>query len=309
MLALRARVRIPLLTILVSLMVSPLASVLSSPGAVAQTRLAKSPRKRVLVVAANLLEGFNDNDVADMTEIGVFADRLMSQVPYAPDALLVQEVRRKSARYVARVMGEKTGFDYAVLVNAGKDPWRKRDGRILKRDTAIVINADTMEPRGKDGYVVTKHPHKRGDKLQYKYNAYGAAREIGSHMDVPMLSVHIPGYRLRRRAKTFAKRLARAYPSTSRRDAPVIGGDFNDVSPVWLSGELKAKRWWRRLTGNRYRYSDAVFETTKRRGKDYIFAKSGVAAGGIDWSYDARAARGNPARFYSDHRFRWALLR
>ncbi|MGH2819428.1 MAG: hypothetical protein ACRDJ5_02105, partial [Actinomycetota bacterium] len=138
--------------------------------------LAPSPRERATVVTANLLEGFSDRDLRNMSELDVFVNRLMDDLPSDPDVLLLQEVRSRSANRVAELLTRRTDDRYVVAQNAGRDPFKKRNGRILKRDTAVVINNKTMVEAGRSGYIVTKYDPRRG-LPEYKYNARALVKE------------------------------------------------------------------------------------------------------------------------------------
>ena len=72
------------------------AQVIPSPLELAGSGSPESPVDELLVVSANLQEAFDDADVRDTKDIAGFSGRLLRQVPYKPDVLLLQEVRLSS---------------------------------------------------------------------------------------------------------------------------------------------------------------------------------------------------------------------
>ena len=267
-----------------------------------------SPPEQVTIVSNNLLEGFGEEDLRDMSEVGVFTERVLSIVPSIPDVLLLQEVRSKSAEYVARVMTQKTGQTYVVAVDAGVRPWWQTATRVIKMDTAIVINADTMVDVGPGGYVTTVKLA-AGEKPQYKRNARGFFEEKASGLQVSAVSIHIPEYKVTSRVKKLSDKLTEAYPSTSPDHYRVLGGDFNAAGLTRdASGSLVMNRWWETLTSSPYSYQDTIFHFLKRRGVDYIFARRGGLDAGYDSDYHHQEMSRDSDLFYSDHRFRWAVI-
>src|SRR5687768_17287391 len=95
---------IHLLTMLV--LVSVLGGALSSPSAAQAS--AHSPPGQLLVVATNLLEAWGD-EANNNSEMDIYVSRLLNQVPYLPDVLLLQEVKYRSARYVKNLLTRETG--------------------------------------------------------------------------------------------------------------------------------------------------------------------------------------------------------
>ena len=59
-----------------------------------------SPPGRVVVVTTNLQEAWQTADVRDHSEMENYVERLIDQLPYFPDVVLLQEVKLSSARYV-----------------------------------------------------------------------------------------------------------------------------------------------------------------------------------------------------------------
>ena len=269
----------------------------ASSGAV-RASAASTP---VAVVTINLQEGFNDgNDLRDMSEVNVFIGRLLKVLKQDPDVLLLQEVNSKSAHRVARVLTKKTGQPFRVAQDAGKRAWRQTKTRVYKADTAIVINTKTMEKAGKSGYIITTFDPPSG-KTEYKKNARAFVRQRAGGLELALASVHIPGGGpYIRSVKKVALGLTSKYGAGSARRFHVIGGDFNRVGVLSGStfGQIKTEKWWVWLTGGARDFNDTIYQVSREKGVDYIFAKGGVLGSGIDGSKLS----------YSDHRFRWAMV-
>jgi hypothetical protein len=285
-----------------SLLLSPLGSAPAMAGP-----RDPSPPNRVLTVTANLLEGYNDEDVRDMSEMNVFTSRLLERVPYSPDVLLLQEVRSRSARYVAQLLTEKTGYDYGVAADAADDPWRQRNGKVIKSDTAVVINRDTMVQSGEGGYLKTYSVNRKTGKTELKKSAYAFASERDGSVSMPMLSVHLGEKGLADTVDTLVTALTALYPSQSSTQVNLIGGDFNQGAFVKGTDRTVGNPFWRNLTSEPHDQTDAFFTYLNEVGVDYVFARGGVAGAFVDTGYDADRAAGTSG-FYSDHQFGWSLV-
>jgi hypothetical protein len=270
-----------------------------------------TPNDRLTILTANLLEGFDNRDLRDMSEMKVFTRRVLELVPNFPDAMLLQEVRAKSARYVARLMTRKTGQRYRVAVNAAKKPYRRHAGTAVKQDCAIVVNATTVRITGARGYFKTRY--KQGGRRTVKKNAYAfVTRRDGdgsNSIATALMSTHVPGSDLAQRVTRMAAFLERRYPMSSPTQMSVIGGDFNRVAASGQWDSPRFHRWWRILTGKRFGYVDTVYSAERNRGINFVFARRGVVNAGWDDKYDFRTARDDKTRFYSDHAFRWAVVK
>jgi hypothetical protein len=270
-----------------------------------------TPGDRLTIVTANLLEGFDNADLHDMRELKVFTRRVLDLVPNLPDAMLLQEVRARSARHVARLMSRKSGQRYRVAVNAGRRPYRRRAGTVYKQDCAIVINTTTARVTGATGYLKIRYRQK--GRRTVKKNAYAFVARRNTKVEEPistaLLSTHVPGSNLAPRVRTMAEFLQRRFPKTSVRQMSVVGGDFNRAASTGPWDNPRWHRWWKVMTGARYRYVDTVYSAERNRGINFIFARRGVVNAGWDEKYDFRAARGDRRRFYSNHAFRWAVVK
>jgi hypothetical protein len=124
-------------------------------------------------------------------------------------------------------------------------------------------------------------------------------------MTFAMTSIHIQESSVTETTKGIANKLAAKRPDINSGRYNVIGGDFNtsrQTSPNHPSP------YWSWLTGSPRNYRDSIYAVRgpMSTAVDYIFARAGVYAAGVDSSYNNRTQ--DPAKFYSDHRFRWAAL-
>ncbi len=60
--------------------------------------------------------------------------------------------------------------------------------------------------------------------------------------------------------------------------------------------------FWRTLVAG-FDYRDANYELAKAHGVDFVFATGGLVAAGSDETYSPKR------EFYSDHKFRWAVIK
>lgn len=263
-----------------------------------------TPTQKTLFITANLQEGFNERDLMNMREIPIFVTRVLAHVPYDPDVLLLQEVRYKSAAAVAQLLTRSTGDRYTVAFGGARDPWSGTPKRINVRDSAILLNTSTMTKIGKGGWIEQKKASS-DRRPMYKGQAYGFARRKGTNMTYAMTSIHIQESGVTKTTQRIANSLASKRPDINSNRYNVIGGDFNtsrQTSPNHPSP------YWSWLTGSPRNYRDAVYAVRgpMSTAVDYIFARAGVYSAGVDSLYNNKSR--DPATFYSDHRFRWAVL-
>ncbi|MDQ3785495.1 MAG: endonuclease/exonuclease/phosphatase family protein [Actinomycetota bacterium] len=264
----------------------------------------RSPLRKTVFITANLKEGFNDRDLKNMRELPIFVSRVLARVPYDPDVLLLQEVRRKSAAAVAQILTNRTGKRYTVAFGGARDPYTGTPRRITVRDSAIVLNRSTMTKVG-DGGWLKELKDSSASRPMYKGHAYGFARRKGTTMTFAMTSIHIQESSVNKTTRRIANKLASKRPDIDSGRYNVIGGDFNTSR---LTSPNNPAPYWSWLTGSPRRYRDAVYAVRgpMSTAVDYIFARAGVYGAGVDSSYNNKTR--DPARFYSDHRFRWAAL-
>jgi hypothetical protein len=308
----------------------------SAAGKQAEGPLLTSPPGQVLVVNANLNESSllsSPEDIEDLTDMNVFADRLTALLPYAPDALLLSEILTPGATAVAEFLEAKTGYHYAVAVEPGDSPYME-DGS--QRDTAIVLNMDTMRVEDEGGYI--RHDYALADTNRLnpigKHTAYLLAKEQQGGLRVPMASLH---YVTKPHFKTdaihtayvaewstdIAEFLKETYDSPSNRQVSVIAGDFNLTRCDYRLPETlgcSESLFYSSLT-NVYGYHESIDEiyghsqealnvrlNTSPRRIDFMFTEGNVLQADIDYTYSPAGAKNNPEVFYSDHRLEWALI-
>lgn len=263
-----------------------------------------SPPQKTLFITANLREGFNDRDLKNMRELPIFVNRLLSIMHYDPDVLLLQEVRYKSAAAVAQLLSKRTGHRYRLAFGGARNPWSGNKRRITVRDSAILLNTSTMTKVGKGGWIEVKKDSS-ATRPMYKGHAYGLARRNGTAMTYAIASIHTQESSITDTTRTIAKQLAAKRPDINSGRYNIIGGDFNTTR---LISPNRSSSFWSWLTGSPRNYRDSVYSVRgpMSNGVDYIFARAGVYSAGVDSHYNNRTR--DPARFYSDHRFRWAIL-
>ena len=282
----------------------------------------------LLVVSMNLQEAFAADDVADPADVENFVERLLLQVPHAPDVVMLQEVVRASASGVADLLTAQPGYRYEVAVSPEATvfpyPDDARPDEVL-RDTAIVINTGTVTASGPQGYVETSYAEEDGilgQRARTKEQAYTGITEIQSGTSYSVMSVHyLPTQKwfadkaVAREYKAqwsdqLASFLDETFPATS---TPLLVGDFNNRRCRGRdeTRDCEILPFWPMLTST-HSYTDAVFSTgaeaeigTQKR-IDYIFNRPGFHYAASDLEYTAED-RSDPATFYSDHRFLWAI--
>jgi Endonuclease/Exonuclease/phosphatase family len=281
----------------------------------------QSPDNQIAVANNNVEE----RDPIDMTNHGdmeTFVDRLLNgtgdaqghQIPYTPDVLLLQEVRGSSADYIGGLLTAATGCGFALAVSPGENYVVKDGDPVILRETAILLNTDTMEKVGSGGYLVTKYDRSQADpsvKRTYKSNAWVMARDLQSGETISLASVHFVkdgSLRNLEVARTLKNKWSRQMATTLKRKFPnadlsAIGGDFNANRCNFGDQNCAGAPFWRSLI-NDFNYRDSYW-AIKDFGRyiDYIFAKKFVVDADEDNEYD----KGSDP-FYSDHQFRWATL-
>ena len=293
-------------------------------------RLSESPAGQVMVIDANLLEVFQAADVADPRDMENFVSILLARLPYAPDALALQEVRRESAENVASFLSEQTGYRYGAVV--ADDQVFLGDG--VKRETAIVLNLDTMRALDDGGFLRDEVRARDGDVKDY---AHLLAKERRGGLSMPLVSVHLDTSNSEKERSTeqIAEFVDERYPSPSRRQVEVVAGDFNSRRCVAEEPTVGCEpRPFYDVITNQYDYEDAFLtgspdEAGRTKYIDYIFARAGVIDADADLERKVRvgsdaefqeckqlynegrsseAEGGCRAGFYADHNFQWALL-
>lgn len=292
---------LPLFLIASALVAAPL-EVASAP--------ATSPDRQVLIVTANLKEGYpSGDDLSNRGDMKLFVRTLLGKVPFAPDVLLLQEVNGKSASFVARFLSRKVGDRYIAPVKP-KTVVVNKTGYDVHTETAIVLNSDTMSKRSKGGYIGLTYERKHtepGYEKNVRRQAHLMAKEKSSGVLIALMSIRFENrvvirdsadwsyrYAWTKRVATFLKKRYERTANAMR----AIGGDFN--TGRCLSGNTPCKEagWYKLITGDRFNYVDAHKRPGMWTGVDMIFARQSSPDAGLDTSSKA----------YSDHRFRWAIV-
>lgn len=292
-----------------------------------------TPPGRLLIVSANLQAAFPKRPV-NPAQVRAFADRVASTLPYAPDAILLQEVDRPYTSAVARQLSERLSINYVVKA-APNDPVvdRSSNREDVVGDTAIVLNDTTMRALERPGLVTTRYRADDGApgvKPRAKQHVYLLAGRRGGQSKVAMASVHfVPDIRITSRTVGFCYKgqwvqkitrlLSGRYPMATH----VIAGDFNNVRCVAKPETVVCETWpfWFALA-RKWGYRDAIFSVhgktdemlreQYRKGDgfakvriDYIFTTGAVPDASHDTTYGANPA--DPG-FYSDHRLLWSVI-
>lgn len=279
----------------------------------------RSPQGRLLIVANNLYEDDTPNDLRRSPEARVLARRVLNQVPHRPDVVLLQEVVRKTARRVARAFTNKTGDSYRVIKSC---PLKTSYIFITKRrrlncETGIVINTANIDVIDRGGFVRTTYAMKHAaEKVVTRKHAHALFRRDDGGPRFAAMSVHWvqkKGIKGERRQFSYqdawatkqADRLVDRYKTASVR---LMAGDFNqDRCAEQPSRNCQPLApFYETLTGSRYGYIDAIRAVHPQGGVDFLFSTTNVIDAGVDNTYNKDTT--DPKKFYSDHRFRWALL-
>jgi hypothetical protein len=276
----------------------------------------------VSIVTANVEEAFNKVDVANSVDVDVFIRRVTTVLPNLPDVLLLQEVRGSVADYIARQLTKKSGARFVVARGPGPVHLRETSKRLIKKETAILLNLETMRKVDSGGLVSTSYTKAQsapGKLPEVKHHAYVLAEEKATGMRIPLASVHFSpqgnlanktvGQKLRKKwSLKVADVLERKYHKGTPPYLSSIGGDFNAGRCWEPGGKCKVSSFFAALTSDRWGYRDAVRAIVEAPGVDYIFTRGGVHDGGTDPGYDPKAAAGDRSAYYSDHPFRWMIL-
>lgn len=290
--------------------------------------LSESPPGELLVVSMNLQEAFSADDVADPADVENFVERLLLQVPHAPDVVMLQEVVRASASEVSDLLTAQTGYQYQVAVSPEETAFPYPDDSRpdqVARETAIVVNTNTVTTSGPQGYVETSYAEEDGipgQRARTKDQAYTGVTEIQSGTSYAVMSVHyIPTqnwfadenvaweYKAQW-SDQLASFLDETFPATS---TPLLVGDFNNRRCVARdeTRDCETLPFWPVLTST-HGYTDAVFsagaeaEIGTEKRIDYIFGRPGFGHAASDLEY-TEEEKSDPVTFYSDHRFLWAV--
>jgi exonuclease III len=270
-----------------------------------------TPQEQVLAVTANIEEAFaHGNDLDSMQEIPVFVRKVLNDVPFLPDVVMLQEVRARSASYAAKVFTRKSGDKYIVAKQAGVSPTKDYSNKQVHKETAILLNSETMKIADSGDYVATSYPQSAtssSHKNSTKKHAFLLAEKREGGLRVALASIHLaPESYLKNRELSNSYRrdwVKKIHNKVSGRysdaDMKILAGDFNKIR--CHSGSFRScqvSKFWKYLVGAPRNYSDSLWELKEETGVDYLFTKDKPVKG-----------RQGPAGSYSDHRFHWALIK
>lgn len=286
-------------------------AVAGSPSS-ASAGTGRSPDGRVLVVVTNLEEAYdNGGDISNRTDMKNYVRTLLQKTPDRPDALLLQEVRRSSANFVAWRLRTATGQNYRVVVKP-QIPLVQviKPGLTVHSETAIILNLTTMKVAAPGGFITSEYDAADaapGSGRAFHKQTYVLAQERSSGQKIALASLHFPhvrSMRSREVSNTYREKwtqqiltvVGKKYP---RRDHTTIGGDFNSIRCFEGSFQTCVFAKFYSLMTALYNYHDLIYETVKQTGVDYIFTSGSPLAGFVDNS---------PKDYYSDHQFRWGMI-
>jgi endonuclease/exonuclease/phosphatase family metal-dependent hydrolase len=293
-----------------------------------------SLRDELVVLTANLQQR---SEPAHSPQMAVFARRVAELLPFAPDVLLLQEVGGRTSELVARLLRERTPYDYGVAIGPGDNIVQKTGAsEEVIWDSAVVMNRSTTQPLGTGGVLTSRYDPVDGvpgGPARTKQHSYLAARKNEGGTPIALTSIHfVTSLRLAPKSLGFCykqqwiKEITAFFETTYPFPdfVRVIAGDMNNPRCLGSPETVRCEEWpfWKTLTA-RAGYKDAIFAVhgnsnralhrQARRGNrtakpriDYIFTNAAVIASSHDVTYGARA--GDPG-FYSDHAFLWARLR
>jgi hypothetical protein len=309
-----------------------------------------SPPGAIMSVNQNLKEslptpydnilGAGHPDLEYNGELTNFAQRISHRLSEAPDVLIFQEVLRRTEWLTAKDLTRVLGYHYVPLVL----PWRQNlndklnasHTKMIKWNTGIVINAQTLRATSRAGYLSFRQkwadamahcptstpPHPKciqGEKL-----AYGVAVERSTGNRVGMFDIHfLPNHkfssiRAGNRARTrWSRRIVRFMNTKlTGTSVKVIAGEF-DQNRCW-GGEPEThacseKPFYRAYTNGGF--TDGVVQTNPTDAQlamatgariDFCFSRPRPVFDHRDMAYDImkRKHGGNP-NYISDHRMEW----
>ncbi|MDQ4065680.1 MAG: hypothetical protein M3161_06500, partial [Actinomycetota bacterium] len=260
------------LAVLVSLLGCALALTGVSPVHAGATEA--SPPERVVVVTTNLQEAWSrqTDDLKDQSELDIYVQRLLDQLPYFPDVLLLQEVRRKSARYVKDLLTQETGDTYGWGVMPPRKPWRNTESVRIETDSAVLFNADAMRKLDDGGFISLtykrSHAADQVERVERTQHARVSLIERDGDLMVAGASVHMQYGHLQERhidryqvqwTDKLAQVMADRYPDALRN----IGGDFNQDRCQQPGSGIETcdkEPFWQNLTEAPWNYSDVIYE-------------------------------------------------
>ncbi len=248
-----------------------------------------TPPGQVLVVTANVEEAFDSADVADPSDLVLFARELISSTPYLPDVLALQEVSHKSIATVADILSAETGQTYVIAARPPDPLFKVIPGGAINADTGILLNSSTTRATSRGSYLT--HKYLRGDKapdmpISYKRTAIVSfAKKDGSVRGVATSAhwTNAKWLKSREVSQKYRLRWTNQLQRYLRLNFPRIKmrlptGDLNTTRGTRTSSGFLTYPWWTKMT-ERFGYKDAVHAITRKDGVDHIFGRRIVDAG------------------------------
>lgn len=280
-----------------------------------------SPEGQLLVVSTNLQEAWQD-EANNNSEMKNYVSRLLNQLPYLPDVLLLQEVKLRSARFVKKLLTNQTGEVYGFGWKPPAQPWTQNPQRRWEMDNGILINTETVRKLDTGGWIDLTydraHAADKVERVETTRQARVSVAERQGDLKLAATSVHLQYGHLLPKFDTqyqtewtdkLATVMANQYPKAVR----MIAGDFNKDRCEGSSDVRSCQKapFWDNLTAADYAYDDSLYRVFRNGkegvglgGVDFIFTTGKPEDAGSDTTYD----KSNNATFYSDHRFFWVLV-
>ena len=285
---------------------------------------------QVLVMSDNVYEA-EKNDASKSGDMRNFVDRMKQMAPsrYAPDIVLVQEVRKRAVNNIKRFMENKFDCNFSIPVNASKKGWDwiRKYWKLGGQDAAVIVNTDSMLSRDK-GFITHNYARSdaaNGESVKVKKTAWvkvlekNQPNENETPLTVLAASVHFPrgsefkneqtNKHLKKKfSEDVAQKLEKKQSDGSDQDEVihVIGGDFNmarfNRSPNNPLPPYKV------LTSRPWNYVDGPISLTTGGNPnpiDFLFSTGKPLKAKMDTRNNSNE---NSRGFYSNHDLRWSLL-
>jgi hypothetical protein len=287
-----------------------------------------SPEGQVLVVSDNVFEA-DKSDARKPADMKRFVARMKKMAPFAPDLVLVQEVRARAVKSIKKYLVDKLGCSFSIAADAGKTPWQwqKKYTHLLGQDTAVLVNDDSMHTR-KTGYIKTGYKRSdaaKGVPIKTKKVAWAKVVEKDQSdenekpLKVVAASVHYPrgndfknaatSERVKKQSsRKIANKLEKIIPdgTPENNKMHVIAGDFN--THRFSGNPSNENPAYHLLTHPPYNYTDGIIEHATGGNPnpiDFLFSTGKSLSAEVDNNntHDPKSPK-----FYSNHDLRWSLI-
>ena len=284
-----------------------------------------TPSGEILVVTQNIEEAYSmgRGDLGSHWELDNFAKRVKAIVPQIPDVVLLQEVNHETSAVAARRLSVRLGQRFVVAVRPIQNTTIEFATKQVHTETAILLNKKTMATKNGGGYIQTTYPRSAsagGARVDERKHAFMLARERGTNIQVPLVSLHFAreaSFKTAKQSNTYRGKwsrqikneLDRRYNTDSSQKVAVVGGDFN-MGRCYRGAlpDCPKAAYFKAFIDSPHRYSDSLMEVGFfPTGVDVLFGTGAALRGGRDdaatnWEEGARK------KFYSDHIMRWVVV-